>query len=138
MKRYWSRIYNEVYTKRYWSHIYNEVYTKRYWSHIYNDVYTKHYWSLIYNSYIWNVTDPVFLMCIHVQKQFWYALHSRSVYEEVFCVDRECNELCNHASNIWFIYIRLSILSYFMLNLTGHYSSSIQSSYKRGGSGGIK
>ena len=30
-----------------------------------------------------------------------------------------CNELCNHASNFGFIYIRLSILSYFMLTLTG-------------------
>ena len=36
-------------------------------------------------------------------------------------VHYSCNELCNHASNIWFIYIRLSILSYFMLNLTGQY-----------------
>ena len=32
-----------------------------------------------------------------------------------------CNELCNHASNFWSIYIRLSILSYFMLTLTGQY-----------------
>ena len=32
-----------------------------------------------------------------------------------------CNELCNHASNILFIYVRLSILSCFMLTLTGHY-----------------
>ena len=32
-----------------------------------------------------------------------------------------CNELCNHASNFLVIYIRLSILSYFMLTLTGQY-----------------
>ena len=32
-----------------------------------------------------------------------------------------CNELCNHGSNIFIIYVSVSFLSCFMLTLTGHY-----------------